>query len=127
MAETTVIMTTFQFKRGTAARWTELNLVLAQGEPGFEYDTDRFKIGDGVTPWRNLPYQGEGKEELVARTNFSELPEIGETQILYKVSSEKALYQWNADTNAYEKLSGGGDFDPSTIKIINGGNANGNE
>jgi hypothetical protein len=126
MAQQTIV-TTFQFKRGTAARWTELNLILAQGEPGFEYDTNLFKVGDGITPWRDLPYQGEGVEEFVTRSNFNELPEIGKSQILYRVSNEKALYQWNAETQSYEKLSGGGGFDPSTIKIINGGNANGNE
>lgn len=56
----TVIKTTFQFKRGTADRWEELNLVLAAGEPGFEVDTNRFKIGNGKTPWNELPYMGGG-------------------------------------------------------------------
>lgn len=49
---------TFEFKRGTAERWTLLNLILAAGEPGLEKDTGKFKIGDGRTPWRNLPYFG---------------------------------------------------------------------
>ena len=51
-----VIKTTFQVKRGTAARWEELNLILNPGEPGFEMDTFKLKIGDGSTPWRELPY-----------------------------------------------------------------------
>ena len=51
-----VIKTTFQVKRGTAARWEELNLVLNPGEPGFEIDTFKLKIGNGSTPWKELPY-----------------------------------------------------------------------
>jgi len=48
------ILTTFQFKRGTAARWQEVNPILKQGEPGFVIDTNTFKIGDGITPFSEL-------------------------------------------------------------------------
>lgn len=51
-----VIKTTFQVKRGTAARWEELNPILNPGEPGFEMDTFKLKIGNGSTPWKELPY-----------------------------------------------------------------------
>ena len=51
-----VIKTTFQVKRGTAARWEELNLILNPNEPGFEMDKKKKKIGDGSTPWKELPY-----------------------------------------------------------------------
>lgn len=51
-----VIKTTFQVKRGTAARWEELNPILNPGEPGFEIDTFKLKIGNGSTPWKELPY-----------------------------------------------------------------------
>lgn len=57
MAE--VIRTTFQVKRGLAARWKELNLVLNPGEPGFELDTFKLKIGNGATAWNDLPYINE--------------------------------------------------------------------
>lgn len=56
----TVLNTTFRLKRGTAARWAEVNPILDQGEPGFVYDANRLKIGDGKTPWNDLPYI-EGK------------------------------------------------------------------
>lgn len=45
-----------KFKRGTAANWTSLDLVLRVGEPGFETDTGKLKIGDGVTSWNSLGY-----------------------------------------------------------------------
>ena len=51
-----VIKTSFKVKRGTAARWEELNPILNPGEPGFEMDTFKLKIGNGSTPWKELPY-----------------------------------------------------------------------
>ena len=46
----------FQLHRYNEAVWTALNPVLLAGEPGDELDTGRFKLGDGVTPWNELPY-----------------------------------------------------------------------
>ena len=115
--------TTIQFKRGTAARWVELNLVLAAGEPGYEYDTKKFKIGDGVTAWNDLPYIGSNDVYFVAE--YAQLPTTGDANRLYKVSNEKALYQWNTVESKYESLSSGGSFTPSEIKLIYGGTANG--
>jgi len=49
-------MAKIKFRRDTAAAWTDANPTLAQGEPGFEYDTGLFKIGDGETAWTSLDY-----------------------------------------------------------------------
>ena len=53
-------MTTFnadmQQKRDTAADWTSNDPTLRAGEMGWESDTGRFKIGDGVTAWTSLAY-----------------------------------------------------------------------
>jgi hypothetical protein len=38
--------TLIQFRRDTAANWTSINPVLAQGELGLETDTSNYKIGD---------------------------------------------------------------------------------
>ena len=43
-------------RRDTAANWSANNPVLASGEPGYETDTYRMKIGDGTTQWLSLPY-----------------------------------------------------------------------
>jgi hypothetical protein len=45
-----------QFRRGTAAQWTAANPILSQGEAGYEYDTGKFKIGNGTQAWNSLPY-----------------------------------------------------------------------
>ena len=47
-----------QFRRGTATQWTAANPVLAAGELAIETNTNQFKIGDGVTPYNDLPYGG---------------------------------------------------------------------
>lgn len=45
-----------QFRRGLASEWTTANPTLSQGEAGYEYDTGRFKIGNGTSAWNALPY-----------------------------------------------------------------------
>jgi len=47
---------TIKLRRGNATDWTSQNIVLASGEPGYEIDTGRLKIGDGSTSWTNLSY-----------------------------------------------------------------------
>jgi len=49
-------MATIQLRRGTAAQWTSANPTLASGEPGFETDTRKLKIGNGSAAWTALPY-----------------------------------------------------------------------
>lgn len=48
--------TRMQQRRGTALQWTTADTVLAAGEIGYETDTKKFKIGDGLTAWTSLPY-----------------------------------------------------------------------
>jgi len=54
-----VIKATILLHRGLAATWARNNPTLAYGEPGFEKDTNRLKIGDGITEWNLLPYLDE--------------------------------------------------------------------
>ena len=46
-----------KLRRDTAANWTSTNPTLAQGEPGYETDTGKLKIGNGSTAWNSLAYQ----------------------------------------------------------------------
>lgn len=57
----------FGIRSDTLENWTSYNPVLEKGEPSIVEDaTDEnwFKVGDGVTPWVNLPYKKgpEGKK-----------------------------------------------------------------
>ena len=58
--------TQFKLRRDTAANWTTANPTLAQGEPGFETDTNKLKIGDGLTAWATLPYLVPGATTYTA-------------------------------------------------------------
>lgn len=42
--------------QATALEFTQINPTLGKFVLGFESDTGRLKIGDGVTDWNNLPY-----------------------------------------------------------------------
>jgi hypothetical protein len=54
-----IINTVFRLKRGLASAWARNNPILHPGEPGYEIDTRKLKIGDGTTPWNSLPYFSE--------------------------------------------------------------------
>jgi hypothetical protein len=45
-----------KFRRGSSSIWAFRNPILAGGEPGFETDTGKLKVGDGFTKWSELPY-----------------------------------------------------------------------
>ena len=51
-----ILKTRIQLRHDTAANWTAKNPVLMVGELGFEIDTNKFKIGDGVKQWNALEY-----------------------------------------------------------------------
>jgi hypothetical protein len=55
----------FQLRRALASQWlSSPSLVLQAGEPGYETDTFKLKIGDGMTPWYSLPYIGQTNKIL---------------------------------------------------------------
>ena len=53
-------MTKIQVRRDTASNWTSNNPTPASGEMCYETDTGKLKIGNGSTPYTNLPYIGDG-------------------------------------------------------------------
>lgn len=52
------MITRMQQRRGTSLEWQTVadTVILASGEVGLETDTNRYKIGDGVSSWSNLSY-----------------------------------------------------------------------
>lgn len=58
MAKIKVIKTTFKLRRGTADAFKTNNPLLADGEPAYELDAYKLKIGDGKTNYNDLPYIG---------------------------------------------------------------------
>ncbi len=45
-----------QLRRGNSVDWDNNNPTLAEGEMGVELDTGKFKVGNGVLVWKQLPY-----------------------------------------------------------------------
>lgn len=50
------VQTVIKLRRDIAADWESVDPILADGELGIETDTNRIKIGDGVTEWTGLSY-----------------------------------------------------------------------
>lgn len=61
-------MTQIKLRRDTSANFTSKNPVLGIGEPAYETDTKKLKIGDGTTAYTQLPYfsSGGGSSDITA-------------------------------------------------------------
>ena len=96
-----------KLRRDPAATWTSRNPILADGEPGFEKDSNALKIGDGVTPWNSLPYFSAGGGSVPAN-------------VLRNVTTGVVLYQEDDSLvggafvipGYYRKTASGWDFPP---------------
>ena len=51
-----------QFKRGTYRAFATVNPILFEGQPAFEIDTNRLKIGNGFSRYLEIPYIGEASD-----------------------------------------------------------------
>lgn len=78
-------MTQIKLRRDTAANFTSKNPVLEIGEPAYETDTKKLKIGDGTTAYNNLDYfaGGGGLEVKIATTADFNSPKLLETGLYY--------------------------------------------
>lgn len=53
---TTTVSAQIKIRRDTVANWTSANTLLGSGEIGYETDTGKQKMGDGITAWNSLDY-----------------------------------------------------------------------
>lgn len=60
-------MTQIQLRRDTAANFASKNPVLGIGEPAYETDTKKLKIGDGTTVYNSLDYFASGGKFTVVQ------------------------------------------------------------
>lgn len=96
-----------QQRRGTASQWTDADPILAAGEIGFETDTNKFKVGNGVSAWSDLSYF------LTADAIIDGAPEVLDTlnEIAAALGDDPSFFskvvpivkktttQWTADTS----------------------------
>lgn len=56
-----------QFKRGTKKSWNKSKKPLAAGQPGYDKDSHKIKVGDGKAMWSELPYaSGLSSEDILS-------------------------------------------------------------
>lgn len=64
------VETLIQIRRGAATEWTSVNPTLSAGEWGYETNTGRYKIGDGITAWTSLDYSAITPDSFVEGTGI---------------------------------------------------------
>lgn len=82
-------MTKIQLRRDTAANWSTNNPTPSAGEPCFETDTGKLKIGDGITAYNSLPYQG-GTSDAAVTTDTAQTISGKKT-----FTNDIVINQWN--------------------------------
>lgn len=90
------------FRRGTAAEWNTANPILGSGEPGFETDTGKIKIGNGESSWQNLEY-------ISGTVSTLALEDLSNSNIVSPTNGQVLKYQDGVWTNGSD-LTGGGVF-----------------
>nr|DAH26747.1 MAG TPA: hyaluronidase [Caudoviricetes sp.] len=88
-------MTKIQLRRDTASNWSTNNPTPSEGEPCFETDTGKLKIGDGSTKYNDLVYQGSGSASANMVTTDTEQEITG----LKTFANDIVLRQWNSSTS----------------------------
>ena len=68
-----------KIRRDTSTKWASVNPILLLGEQGFETDTNRMKIGDGASPWVELPYFGYNIEQTEGQLTTNRVALLGST------------------------------------------------
>lgn len=71
MAQQT-LTTRILLRNDTSATWTSKNPLLLKGEFGFETDTKKFKVGNGVDNWQKLDYASAESSKSVTNVSFDE-------------------------------------------------------
>lgn len=110
---TKTLNTKIIMRNDTAENWTTKNPTLLKGEFGVENDTNKFKIGDGSTAWKELAYAGA--DETVINENVFAKDENGVLNLLgfadavggaQLVKTEDGKISWvKPDTTTVEGLS----------------------
>lgn len=84
---------TIQIRRDTAANWTSTNPTPAPGQPCWETDTKKLKVGDGATAYNSLAYfspggGGSGYTVSSTATSYTETATSGEKIVKVTASGQ---------------------------------------
>lgn len=100
-----ILKTQILLKNDLAAKWTANDPILGKGEMGIEYDTNKFKFGDGTTHWKDLPYAGADattlqikSSQVIMDKNFVFTQPMG-TVTQAKINAGNGSYTYKVDEN----------------------------
>lgn len=88
-----------KLRRDTAANWTSNNPTLDAGQPGFETDTLRWKLGDGSTAWNSLNYMAARVTQNSQSAAYTTVLADGGRHILHP-SADTTARTFTIDSNA---------------------------
>lgn len=127
-------MATIQHRRNVQAAWENVNPTLAAGELGLEIGLDglptRFKLGNGISPWAELPYfsnmdllQSVDVDSISNATTIGKNLLLAESQALARAAiGAQSLVSFNnyvvANNAAIEELYGLTEIQPSKDRSL---------
>lgn len=105
----------------TSANWVVKNPILEDAEWGFERTPEgklMWKVGDGVTPWNDLPYPSILVDKIYryrgSVATVEDLPTYAAEGDVYNVTSTGANYAWTG--TEWDNLGVVGAIDPAPVK-----------
>lgn len=111
-----------RLRRDTSIDWSFYNPVLASGEPGVELDTNRIKVGNGISTWNNLPYllgNLSGLQLLIGDGSFTSIQWDASERLNFVGSGDTAVL-FN-DNNNTVTIYSSGTLPPLSNQIITSG------
>lgn len=100
--------TLIQVRRGSSSNWNSQNPILEDGELGFENDSNKLKIGNGVSNWKSLDYIGLSETYIKVKNNSGYALNKGQAVYINGTDSETptvSLYISN-NTISEQKFAG---------------------
>lgn len=115
---------TIKLRRALSSEWNSVNPVLNLGEPGYEIDTKKIKVGDGVNAWSNLEYVTQDFIDVVASGGLDSLTQpqqdsIKEGSLILTADGVRWFYKGSGsktDPASYVQLA---DISPAWSQVTN--------
>lgn len=105
---------TIKLRRDSAANWSSVNPILAEGEVGVDLTNDKIKIGDGTSTWSALAYTFDSPSEVT--TKASNAQSAAEAT----ASSALATHEGDTSTHGVGTVVGTSEAQTLTSKTIDG-------
>lgn len=91
-----------QYRYDTKANWEKFNPVLLKGEVGYEEDGEQYKVGDGVRPWKELPYRGLPCLDQPGDDRLTPMSQDAVTKEIKKLVQKRAILNVSQETGNYK-------------------------